>query len=136
MARQYTKRVFTHNTDLVETRWDTCPHSVLWRKGHSLNGKVKWQCPFCLANFTEQGRDDHMTRVRRLGPLYRDGILVAEAQRRTGYARKTISRYFALFREVYPRPCACGRPRTHKGTCFWRRHSTAASSLHGILPRS
>ena len=138
-----TFRVSDFNTDLVETSYSTCLCGVLWKAGSWVkkDGSVSqvWLCPACGFKCSTGTRDNRLTRIAKLAPLFKERLSVIEVSRRTGYAEITIRKYFKLFRTRQKEEfkCECGKSQWHEGMCWFRLLPKAVrearANLRGIF---
>ena len=76
-----------------------CDHRTLRINGHTASGKVRRKCVLCGSSFTDDGRPGRLDILRKLGPLYRQGLTAVAAARETGHDPKTVRKYFRVLQE-------------------------------------
>ena len=84
---------------LAQTDFGQCRHERLWKHGFSRtrNPRQMYQCAFCLQQFVENARDNRLTRIKKLAPLFLAGLPIQRAEKLSGYNWKTVKKYYRIF---------------------------------------
>jgi len=119
--KHYTQRVSEHSTDIAASRFENCRHEQ-WREAGTIRGVQQVRCVSCGKRRLSKGiLDDRLTMIRTLAPLFKQGLNITQAAKRSGYCRVSVSRYYRKFRGHSEQPrCICGRSVLHQGWCVPR----------------
>ncbi len=87
------------SSEIAQFDYSQCLHSKLWRVGYrQCNRKQRLRCIHCKQYFTVEGRDDRLTRIRKIAVHFIAGSSMYQAVKETGYSKETVRKYYELLK--------------------------------------